>query len=74
MVPNHLAQRWFDWLKDLQLLSKFGVDRCFKPAHFGEHTFAQLLHFCDASEEGYGTVTYLIQQNNSNQVHCAFVM
>ncbi|KAK0133289.1 hypothetical protein N1851_031203 [Merluccius polli] len=74
IVPNHLAQLWFDWMEDLQLLSEYGVDRCFKPAHFGEPTTAQLHHFCDASTEGYGTVTYLVQQNSSKQVHCAFVM
>lgn len=61
-------------MKDLQKLSDFGVDQCFKPAHFGETVFVQLHHFCDASEEGYGTVTYLVQKNSSNNVHCAFVM
>ena len=74
MIPDHLAQQWFDWIKDLQLLTEFGVDRCFKPAHFGEATHGQLHHFCDASEEGYGTVTYLVQQNSKGQVHSAFVM
>lgn len=49
IIPNHFAQQWSDWIKDLQQLSDFGVDRCFKPAHIGETTFAQLHHFCDAS-------------------------
>lgn len=57
-----------------QKLSDFGVDQCFKATHFGETVFVQLHHFCDASEEGYGTVTYLVQENSSNKVHCAFVM
>lgn len=46
-------------MKDLQLLSEFGFEQCFKPAHYGEPIFTQLHHFCDASKEGYGTVTYL---------------
>ncbi|KAL6480050.1 hypothetical protein MHYP_G00110830 [Metynnis hypsauchen] len=28
----------------------------------------------DASEVGYGTVTYLVQHNRHNQIHCAFVL
>ena len=32
------------------------------------------LSFCDASEHGYCTVTYLVQQNNSYKVHWAFAM
>lgn len=31
-------------------------------------------HFCDASEEGYGTVTYVVQHNSKGKVHIAFVM
>ncbi|KAK7884419.1 hypothetical protein WMY93_027542 [Mugilogobius chulae] len=30
-----------------------------------------LAHEC---EEGYGTVSYLVQKNSSNQVHCSFVL
>lgn len=35
---------------------------------------AQLHHFSDASKIGYGTVTYLVQKNSSNQIHCSFVL
>lgn len=75
IIPDHFAQRWGEWIEDLQFLTDFGVDRCFKPAHFGEATtHAQLHHFCDASEEGYGTVTYLVQRDSKGHVHSAFVM
>lgn len=37
-------------------------------------TRAQLHHFCDASEDGYGAVTYLLSRNAHSQVHSAFVM
>ncbi|KAJ8385862.1 hypothetical protein AAFF_G00179280 [Aldrovandia affinis] len=73
-VPEHLAQQWSKWMEELRQLSDFGVDRCFKPPEFGEAVKAQLHHFCDTSETGYGTVTYLVQQNSSNQIHCAFVL
>lgn len=36
--------------------------------------FNQLHHFADASKEAYGTVSYLLQKNSSNKVHCAFVL
>ncbi|KAK0138081.1 hypothetical protein N1851_025745 [Merluccius polli] len=48
--------------------------RCLKPLDFGEVTTAQLHHFCDASEDGYGAVAYLLSRNAQSQVHSAFVM
>ncbi|KAL4005475.1 hypothetical protein ACER0C_005188 [Sarotherodon galilaeus] len=74
VIPQHLAQQWNEWLNDLELLQGFEVTRSFKPAHFGGTSFAQLHHFCDASEEAYGTVTYLVQKSWNGQVHCSFVM
>ncbi|KAL6471847.1 hypothetical protein MHYP_G00204970 [Metynnis hypsauchen] len=65
---------WYNWMKDLHLLEDFEVARCFKPTGFGEATFSQLHHFADASETGYGTVSYLLQNNKSNRVHCTLVM
>lgn len=45
-----------------------------EPAHFRGATYAQLHHFCDVTEEGYGTVTYLVQQNSKSQIHSTLVM
>lgn len=73
-VPEHLAQQWTKWTEELQQLTDFGVTRCFKPPDFGKAVQARLHHFCDACETGYGTVTYLVQKNSSNQVHCSFVL
>ncbi|KAI4884310.1 hypothetical protein NFI96_008914, partial [Prochilodus magdalenae] len=74
VVPDNLAQQWFKWVEGIQQLCEFGLDRCFKPACFGDPVSAHLHHFSDASEVGYGTVTYLVQQNGHNQIHCAFVL
>lgn len=41
---------------------------------FGEVTSAQLHHFTDASEDGYGGETYLLQQNLHSYLHVTFVM
>ncbi len=73
-VPDHLAQQWSTWIEELQQLTHFGVDWCFKPPEFGETVEARLHHFSDTSEIGYGTVTYLVQKNSSNQIHCSFVL
>ncbi|KAL4008773.1 hypothetical protein ACER0C_002625 [Sarotherodon galilaeus] len=64
VIPQHLAQQWNEWLNDLELLQGFEVMRSFKPAHFGGTSFAQLHHFCDASEEAYGQNVGLFLQNH----------
>lgn len=74
IVPPAAAQEWRTWLKDLNLLEHFQVDRCLKPPGFGEVTAAQLHHFTDASEDGYGVVTYLLLRNALSQGHSAFIM
>lgn len=74
VIPGDLAHKWLVWKTQLQHLESVSVQRCFKPVGFGESVFNQLHHFADASEEGYGTVSYLLQKNNSNEVHCAFVL
>lgn len=74
VVPDHFALQWSKWMEELHQLTDFGVDRCFKPPEFGDTVEARLHHFSDASETGYGTVTYLVQKNSSDQVHCSFVL
>ncbi|KAK7930431.1 hypothetical protein WMY93_006826 [Mugilogobius chulae] len=73
-IPETVSTEWLKWLQGLNLLDKFEMCRCLKPVEFGNVITAQLHHFCDASEEGYGTVTYLLQQNESLQRHSAFIM
>ncbi len=50
--------------------SKFMVERCVKPIYI----HAQLHNFSDASEQGYGTVTYLRIQNSNCDIHVSFIM
>lgn len=63
-----------DKLEELSQLENFKVERHLKPRDFGEVTAAQLHHFTDASEDGYGAVTYLLLHNAHYQVHSAIVM
>lgn len=57
----------------LERISEFKINRCFKPKNFGHVKSAQIHNFCDASEIGYGTVTYLRLTNGKGDVHVAFV-
>lgn len=62
------------WLDDVRKLSTFSVPRCIKPKDFGELTSAQLHHFSDDSEDGYGTVLYLRLQNVKEEIHLVFII
>ncbi|KAL0176849.1 hypothetical protein M9458_029179, partial [Cirrhinus mrigala] len=73
-IPIKYVQRWTNWLEDLHGLEKFEMKRCLKPVEFGEITVAHLHHFSDASEEGYGVVSYLLLHNGRNMVHSGFLM
>lgn len=46
----------------------------FKTGNYGEMKSAQLHHFADASESGYGTVTYLRTENSFGEINCSFVI
>lgn len=73
-IPEDMASRWLAWLSDLSKFASFSVRRCIKPEGFGPVTSAQLHHFSDASERGYGVVTYLRIKNSHGQVHCSFLL
>ena len=71
--PEDLAH-WQDWLQQLPKLEQFTVERCLKPKNFGRIVSSQLHNFADASQEGYGAVSYLLVVNQDGNVHCAFLM
>lgn len=73
-IPPILDQQWIKWVTNLDHLSAFTVDRCLKPHGFGQHVQAQLHHFLDGSENGYGSVIYLRLQNSHNTVHVSFLL
>ena len=72
-VPTEHSVRWQKWLLDLPKLSQFSIDRCFKPAGFKDITPSQLHHFSDASEIGFGSVSYLRLVDNSGRIHCTIL-
>ena len=50
---------WNTWKEQLPLLEKIQVKRCFKPKNFGVVKNISVHHFSDASDQGYGQVSYL---------------
>ncbi len=50
------------------------MPRCFKPSNFGKITSSKLHHFLDASQQGYGAVSYLRLTNKNDEIYCSFVM
>lgn len=68
-IPGHFAQQWNEWLQDFEKHSDSKVCQDVINRRFGEIKSLQLHHFADASERGYGTVSYLRQDNSDGAVH-----
>ena len=74
-IPDHDERnRWLNWLEDLTKLEQLSVDRCLKPPSFGKVVSVQLHHFSDASQQGYGAVSYLRFLDDKNAIDSSFVM
>ncbi|KAK2879287.1 hypothetical protein Q8A73_007303, partial [Channa argus] len=69
-LPDDVIKSWTRWVSDLQQLEKFEVNRSVKTRQFGSPVSAQLHHFADASEDAYGTTSYLLLRNASGKVEC----
>ena len=74
VIPDEMLTQWRRWQNELPKLEEFSVYRCFKPLNFGNVVQNQLHHFADASEVGYGAVSYLRQVNEEGNVNCSFVI
>ena len=72
-LPAEELKLWKEWLAEIPLLNSFQLPRCLIPAAFEEAATIQLHHFSDASDEGYGTVTYLRAINDQGDIHCILV-
>ena len=58
-VPSIFIKDWESWKIQLYLLENVVMKRCFKPPIFGKIACCSLHHFLDASQNGYGQVSYL---------------
>ncbi|XP_073713144.1 uncharacterized protein [Misgurnus anguillicaudatus] len=73
-APLIIRDQWLKWTAGLTQITNFKVQRCFMSNEFGPIKHAQLHHFADASDQGYGTVSYVRLVNDNNKVHVTFVM
>ena len=73
-IPLKELHRWREWLDDLSKLGEYIIDRCIKPKAFEDVVTSELHHFSDASEIGYGAVSYLRIFNKRAEIHCCLVM
>lgn len=73
-IPDQYQVRWAKWRGELPLLEQFKVNRCVKPAEFGTVVSQQIHLFSDARSVGYGSVAYSRLHDDSDCVHCTFLM
>ena len=73
-IPEEYLKRWQAWLQELPKIEQLEIDRCFKPFNSEGTSSYQLHHFSDASQQGFGAVTYLRITDQSDAVKCTFVM
>lgn len=73
-LPEELRSGWNNWKKDLALLNQVNVPRCYFTNGSRGLQSLQLHHFSDASEVGYGTVSYLRKESIEGDIECTFLM
>jgi len=72
--PQSVLLSWQQWLSNVYKLENLRVSRCLLPADFGEVACTQLHYFSDASEKGYGIISYIRFTNTRGQVHCQLLI
>jgi len=55
-------------------LSMITVNRCVRPACFGDLKTTELHNFADASQVAYGAVSYLRLMDVEERIYCAFLI
>ena len=73
-APEDIKESWRNWLEDLPSLKNICVQRCFKPEGCRGELTTELHYFCDASEKGYGAVSYLKIFDKKDHVRISFLM
>jgi hypothetical protein len=74
LVEADHVKRLNTWLKELPRIEQLRVPRCIKPTNTPEIVSTQLRTFADASQLGYGAVSYIRFEDIGGNVHCSFVM
>ena len=74
LLMTSLENVSLEWCKTFHSLEHYKINRCYKPNGFGKVKQISLHHFSDASQEGYGQVSYLRMVNNKDEIHCYLLM
>ena len=74
IIPPELSVNSEKWIDNLPGLEQLAIPRCLKPASLGRLSSIQLHYFADASEIGYGAVSYLRLVDVSGSIHCVFLL
>ena len=73
-LEGEILQQWSTWKENLPLLEQARVPRCYFTRTSEQRISLELHHFCDASEIGYGAVSYLRTEYQDGRIECSFVM
>ena len=73
-LPHEQASSWKKWINQITSLEALEVHRCIKPPDCEVLRSLQLHHFSDASQVGYGTVSYLRLEDILGNVSCSLLM
>ena len=73
-LPEELPKGWKKWKVELVHLNCVKVPQCYFEGGCLTNASFQLHHFSDASEFGYGTVSYLRKEADDGTVQYSFVM
>ena len=64
---------WNNWLVEMPKVEEIVVRRCIKVPDFGTSVGHEIHHFSDASETGYGAVSYLRTVHEDGEINTAFL-
>lgn len=75
-LEGEVLERWKKWKELLPLMTEVKIPRCFAGLDHANCLDAeiQIHHFCDASEIGYGTVSYLRISYPDGSIFCSFIL
>ena len=73
-VSLDVEKEWKSWLNSLKFVESVRIPRCLKPETLSEIVEASLHHFSDASEYGYGQVSYLCLTDTCGRISCRLLV
>ena len=74
IVPQSIQDNWEEWKRNIQQLSGIKIQRCLIAKGSKQINHYSLHHFSDASDEGYGQVTYVRTVDENNRIFRDIVM